>query len=104
MQLSTINSKLTKSPNEVACNLDKEPTEFEIKKITTPKFYGSITFKFQPGCVILTSDPDDRGLNAVNITDINERFISVQREEEQMQRTHDDMVKSVAERTELPID
>ncbi len=104
MKIVSINSELTKSPNEVAFNIDKQPTEFEIKEITAPRFYGSLTVVPKQGYLLITTGKDEKPLNAETIDNFNTKLSSVQQQEEQMKRKHDDMVKHVAELTGLPID
>ncbi len=102
MKIISINSGLTKSPNDVAFNVDKQPTEFEMKTITTPKFYGNLTVGFKLDCILITT-PDEKPLNAETIDNFNSKLNSVQQEEEQMKHKHDNMVKRVAELIELPV-
>ena len=103
MKIVSINSELTESPNKVAFNLDQNPTDFELDQITTPKFYGSLIFEFKPGCVVVTTEPDEKQLKAENVYEINTKFSSVLKQEDEMKRKHDDMIKLVADLTELPI-
>ena len=64
MKIVSINSEFTESPNKVAFNLDREPTNFESDKTTTPKFYGSLTFELKPNCVVVTTEPDEKQLRS----------------------------------------
>ena len=103
MKIVSINSELTESPNNVAFNLDQDPTAFEVDKVTAEKFYGSLTFKFESRCLIVTTTPDETPLKAETVDEINTKLSSVHQQEAQLIQRHKDMINHVSELTGLPI-
>lgn len=99
MKVVSINAEHTKSPNEVAFNLDEAPDADLVTELT----YGVLAFKLKDNVLIVSLPDGSPQLTAESIGTLNHKLAQISADRQAAAAARARMLQAIATNTSLPL-